>query len=238
MYKVTLPAPSNFFIAGWVPGITDAVYADRAEVALDLARIIRREIEALIDEGTPYIQLDAPYYCALLEDESRERLRRGGVDPGRALSEMIAADNAAIEGLGGGEVTIAVHMCRGNSRSRWLTEGGYDAIAESLFNQLSASRLLLEYDSARAGDFTPLRFVPSDKTVVLGLVTTKDGGLESESHLCRRINSAARCLPLDQLALSPQCGFASVAAGNVLSEEDQWRKLELVVHTAQQVWKN
>lgn len=235
-YKVTLPAPSNFLIAGWKPGVTDSAYADRNEMTQDIARIVRAEAQVLINEGAPYIQLDAPYYCTLFENEGRERLRAGDVDPDQALATMLAADNAAIEGLARDGLTLALHVCRGNSRSRWLTDGGYDWVAEMLFSGLKVSRLLLEYDSPRAGGFAPLRFVPREKLVVLGLVTTKEPRLESESELCRRIDEAATFLPLEQLAISPQCGFASVAVGNLLSEDDQWRKLELVVQTANRVW--
>jgi len=131
---------------------------------------------------------------------------------------------------------VAVHLCRGNSRSRWFTEGGYDVIAERLFGSLDVDRFLLEFDDQRSGGFEPLRFVPAGKTVVLGLVTTKDAKLEAQDDLRRRIDQAARYVPLERLALSPQCGFASVAAGNLLSMDQQWRKLELVADTARKVW--
>ncbi len=139
-------------------------------------------------------------------------------------------------GLARPGITLALHVCRGNSRSRWYTEGGYDAIAEKLFARLDVDRFLLEYDTERAGSFEPLRLVPRGKDVVLGLITTKEPRLEHEDDLRRRIDEAARYVPLDRLALSPQCGFASVAAGNLLSMDDQWRKLELVVSTARKVW--
>ncbi len=133
-------------------------------------------------------------------------------------------------------MVTALHVCRGNSRSRWYTEGGYDAIAEKLFGSLDVDAFLLEYDSERSGGFEPLRLVPRNKTVVLGLITTKEPKLESQDALRRRIDEAARYVPLENLALSPQCGFASVAAGNLISMDDQWRKLELVVETARKVW--
>jgi 5-methyltetrahydropteroyltriglutamate--homocysteine methyltransferase len=133
-------------------------------------------------------------------------------------------------------VTLALHVCRGNSRSRWFTEGGYDAIAEKLFGAIDVDTFLLEYDTARSGGFEPLRLVPRGKNVVLGLITTKEGDLERQDDLRRRIDEASRYVPLENLALSPQCGFASVAAGNLLSMDDQWRKLELVVDTARAVW--
>ncbi len=148
----------------------------------------------------------------------------------------IAGDNAALQGVPRGSVTLALHVCRGNSRSRWYTEGGYDAIAEKLFGILDVDRFLLEYDSDRSGGFEPLRLVPRGKSVVLGLVTTKEPRMESQDELRRRIDEAAKYVPLENLALSPQCGFASVAAGNLLSVDEQWRKLELVVETAHKVW--
>ena len=135
-----------------------------------------------------------------------------------------------------GSVTFALHVCRGNSRSRWYTEGGYDAIAERLFGLLQVDRFLLEYDTERSGGFEPLRLVPEGKSVVLGLITTKEPNLESQKELRRRIDEASRFVPLENLALSPQCGFASVAAGNLLSVDEQWKKLELVVDTARKVW--
>jgi 5-methyltetrahydropteroyltriglutamate--homocysteine methyltransferase len=163
-------------------------------------------------------------------------VRQAGVDPDRALDQAITADNAALAAGRGADVTLALHVCRGNNRSRWYTEGGYDAVAEKLFGTLDVDTFLLEYDTERAGGFAPLRRVPRGKTVVLGLVTTKKPRLESPDALRRRIDEAARYVPLEHLALSPQCGFASVAAGNLLSMDDQWRKLALVVETARAVW--
>jgi 5-methyltetrahydropteroyltriglutamate--homocysteine methyltransferase len=235
-FKVTVPAPSNFMIASYRAGITDRVYAGRAELLRDLAAIIKDELEWLVAEGVPYIQLDAPYYSHYLDPGTRDRLRANGLDPDQALDDAIAGDNAALAGLRREGVTIGLHVCRGNNRSRWFTEGGYDAIAEKLFGALAVDAFLLEYDSERSGGFEPLRRVPAGKTVVLGLVTTKAPRLESSGELRRRIDEAARYVALDHLALSPQCGFASVAAGNLLSMDDQRRKLELVVETARQVW--
>jgi 5-methyltetrahydropteroyltriglutamate--homocysteine methyltransferase len=158
------------------------------------------------------------------------------VDPDQAFEDSLAADRAALTGVQRQGVTLGMHLCRGNSRSRWFTEGGYDPIAEKLFGTLSVDRFLLEYDTERAGGFAPLRFVPRGRTVVLGLVTTKEPQLESPDALLRRIDEASRYVPVEDLAISPQCGFASVAAGNRLSLEDQRRKLELVVATARKVW--
>ncbi len=212
------------------------MYTTRAEMVQDCVRIIRDEVEALIADGVSYIQLDAPFYEVVIDPEQRQRLRESGTDPGQLTRDMVAADQAAVVGLRRPGLTLALHLCRGNSRSRWLGEGGYDPIAEPLFASLDIDAFLLEYDSPRDGTFEPLRLVPAPKNVVLGLVTTKEPGLESPDELKRRIDEASRYVPLDRLALSPQCGFASVAAGNLISEQDQWAKLELVVETARQVW--
>ena len=235
--KMTLPAPSNFWVVSWKEGVSNAAYASRSDMLHDVTHILRAEVEALVSDGVAYIQLDAPFYGAFIDEQQRAALRAAGIDPDRALAEVVAADNAVIDGLARDGLTLALHICRGNSRSRWLYEGGYNPIAEVLFGQLAVDTFLLEYDSARDGSFEPLRFLPSGKTAVLGLVTTKSPQLESPDELRRRVDDAARIVPLEQLALSPQCGFASVAAGNTLSEDDQWRKLELVVDTARAIWE-
>ncbi len=236
-YKIAVPMPSQLAAVGYKPGVTDRAYPTRAELLADFAALIRREVEALIAAGVPYVQLDAPFYTYYADPAMRDRLRRAGLDPDRAFDDAVAADTACLGGLAHPDTRLAVHLCRGNSRSRWIAEGGYDAIAERLFGSLPVEAYLLEYDSPRAGDFSPLRFVPADRTVVLGLVTTKDPRLESPEALRRRIDEAARYVPLDRLALSPQCGFASTAAGNLLTPDEQWRKLELVVATARAVWR-
>jgi 5-methyltetrahydropteroyltriglutamate--homocysteine methyltransferase len=235
--KMTLPAPSNFWVVSWRDGISTQAYASRSEMLHDITKIVRKEVEALIADGVAYIQLDAPFYGAFIDEQQRAAFSSAGIDPDQALAELAAADNAAIEGLHRDGLTLALHICRGNSRSRWAFQGGYDPIAEALFSQVAVDTFLLEYDSTeRDGTFAPLRFLPAGKTVVLGLVTTKSAQLESADALRRRVDEAARIVPLEQLALSPQCGFASVAAGNALSEDDQWRKLELVVDTARRIW--
>ena len=235
-FKITLPAPSNFVLASYKQGVTDASYPTHADLLQDLVEIVRDEVRWLVSEGVRYIQFDAPYYSHYLDPKQRERLLGAGFDPDLELERAIAGDKAALQEVPRGKVTIALHVCRGNSRSRWYTEGAYDAIAEKLFGSLDVDTFLLEYDSERSGGFEPLRLVPRNKTVVLGLITTKDPQLESQDELRRRIDAAARYMPLENLALSPQCGFASVAAGNLLSMDDQWRKLELVVETARKVW--
>ncbi|MBV8733174.1 MAG: hypothetical protein JO120_00175 [Solirubrobacterales bacterium] len=234
--KMTLPAPSNFWVVSWKAGVSDQVYASRHEMLADVVGIVRREIETLLADGVAYIQVDAPFYGVFIDEQHRATLRHTGVDPDQALHEVVAADNAAIAGLKREDVTFGLHICRGNSRSRWLYEGAYNPLAEALFGGLDVDTFLLEYDSPRDGDFSPLRHIPAGKTAVLGLVSSKEPGLESVDDLRRRIDEAARILPLEQLALSPQCGFASVALGNLVSESDQWRKLQRVVETARKVW--
>ena len=235
-FKVTVPTPSSFLLVSFKPGLTDRFYPTRRDTVRELALIVRREIAALVDEGVPYIQLDAPYYTSYLDDRVRQRLRQNGVDPDNAFDDSLEADRASLQGVGREGVTLAMHVCRGNSKSRWFTEGGYDPIAEKLFGTLPVDRFLLEYDTERSGGFEPLRFVPRGKTVVLGLVTTKEPQLESQDALVRRIDEASRYVPLENLAISPQCGFASVASGNLLSPDDQRRKLELVAQLARRVW--
>jgi methionine synthase II (cobalamin-independent) len=235
-FKVTLPAPSNFVVCSYRPGVSEKIYATRAELLFDLTAIIREDAQWLVSQGITYIQFDAPYYTHYLDPQHRAQMLAEGRDPDQELAEGIAGDNAALKDVPRDRVTVAVHICRGNSRSRWFTEGGYDVIAERLFGSLDVDRFLLEFDDERSGGFEPLRFVPAGKTVVLGLVTTKDAKLESPDDLRRRIDQAAGHVPLERLALSPQCGFASVAAGNLLSIDQQWRKLELVADTARKVW--
>jgi methionine synthase II (cobalamin-independent) len=235
-FKITLPAPSNFMTASYKRGLTDRFYPTHLNLLQDLVAIVKDEVEWLVSEGVRYIQFDAPYYSHYLDPRQREQMRKQGRDPDEEFELGIAGDNAVFAGVPRDQVTFATHICRGNSRSRWYTEGGYDAIAERLFHKLDVDRFLLEYDTERSGGFEPLRLVPSGKTVVLGLITTKEPRLGSRDDLRRRIDEAARFVPLENLAISPQCGFASVAAGNLLSMDDQWRKLELVVKTARQVW--
>ena len=235
-FKITLPAPSNFLVASYKPGLTDSAYESRAELSAELAGIVKDEIEWLADQGVVYIQLDAPYYSHYLDPQHREQYRAQGRDPDQELDQAIACDNEALSALPREDVTSAMHVCRGNSRSRWYAEGGYDAVAEKLFGMLHVDRFLLEFDDERSGGFEPLARVPRGKSVVLGLITTKTAELESPADLRCRIDEAAKYIPLEHLALSPQCGFASVAAGNLLTLEEQWRKLALVVLVAREVW--
>ena len=231
-FKITLPAPSNFMLASYQRGITDKFYATHDDLLRDLSAIINDENLWLVSQGVKYIQMDAPFYSHYLDPEKRKTMR----DPDAEFGKAIEGDNASLNGVPRNGITFALHICRGNNRSRWYTQGGYDAIAERLFTSLNVDRFLLEYDTERSGGFEPLHLVPRNKTVVLGLITTKDPKLESQDELRRRIDEAAKYLPLENLAISPQCGFASVAAGNLLSIDEQWRKLELVVDTARKVW--
>ena len=234
--KITIPSAALILGGAYKPGVTDQFYPTRYDLLRDLVEIIHGEVSAVVDEGVSYVQIDAPNYGFYLDEKQRQLLRDAGVDPDRELDEAIAADNACLEGVRRDGVTLAIHFCRGNNRSRWIAEGGYDPIAEKLFGSLDVDTFLLEYDTERAGGFEPLRFVPRGKTVVLGLLTTKDGRLESQDVLLRRIEDASRYVPLEDLALSPQCGFASVNTGNLLSRDEQRRKLEMVVDTARKVW--
>ncbi|HLQ35578.1 MAG TPA: hypothetical protein VK457_23065 [Chloroflexota bacterium] len=237
-FKITIPSPSGFMISSYRPAVSGAAYAGPADMAHDLAAIVRDEIAALIAEGVPYIQLDTPQYSYFGDEHMQQAIREAGLEPRQALDDCIAVDNACLAGVERAGVTVGLHVCRGNSRSRWVAEGSYDAFAEKLFTGLEVDRFLLEYDDpARSGGFEPLRFVPEGKMVVLGLVTTKSPQLERKDELMRRIDAAAQYIPLERLALSPQCGFASVATGNLLDWDDQRRKLELIVEVARDVWR-
>jgi 5-methyltetrahydropteroyltriglutamate--homocysteine methyltransferase len=231
--KVTLIGPDR--ISQRVDLANSAqVYPAMEDFLADVVEVERVMIAALAGAGCRYVHIDAPGYTAYVDGPSLDAMRARGEDPIANFRRSLKADNDLIRGFAG--VTFGIHLCRGNQRSMWHREGAYDAIAEMLFNELHHDRFLLEYDSPRAGGFEPLRFVPKGKTVVLGLVSTKVAQLETIDDLKRRIGEASRYLALDQLALSPQCGFASEFVGNLVSEDDQQRKLELVVETARQVW--
>ncbi|HEY8231693.1 MAG TPA: methionine synthase [Vicinamibacteria bacterium] len=235
--KLTLPSATQFPAIAWKRGVTDAVYADHSALLWDIVAILKDELGAASSEGASYLQLDAPRYSYFVDPKWREWIRAEmRVLPEALLTESIRADNACLAAARREGVTLAMHLCRGNNRSHWYAEGGYDAIAEELFGSMEVERFLLEYDDARSGSFEPLRFVPKGKTVVLGLVSSKRPALESADELARRIDEAARHVPLENLALSPQCGFASTLEGNLLSEDQQWAKLRLVAETARRVW--
>jgi 5-methyltetrahydropteroyltriglutamate--homocysteine methyltransferase len=211
-----------------------SVYQNVDEFVADVIAIERQIIAELAQAGCQYIQIDEPGFTAYVDEREQADMRARGEDPLANLERSIQAGNAIIASFP--DVTFGVHICRGNRRSYWLREGSYDAIAEQLFGRLNHHRFLLEYDTERAGSFAPLRFVPKDKIVVLGLITTKTGRIESVDELLRRIEEATRYISLDQLALSPQCGFASEIGGNLLSEDDQWRKLDVMLEAAERVW--
>lgn len=220
------------------------IYKDLDDFVDHVVDIERQMIRELVAAGCQYVQIDAPGYTAYVDKVSIDRMRSRGEDPERNFQRSIDADNALIEGFPG--VTFGIHICRGNARTidpktgklvpQWHREGSYDAIAEKLFNTLKHQRILLEYDSERAGGFEPLRLVPKEKVVVLGLISTKSSDMESIDGLKRRIDQASQFLPLHQLALSPQCGFGGIDS-KVLSEEEMWRKLDTIVETAGQVWR-
>jgi len=236
--KMTLPSATQFPAIAYQRGLTDTVYPSHSALLWDIVAILRAEVQALVADGVQYVQIDAPRYSYYVDPKWRDYIRTEmGLDPDAALDEAVRADNACLEGARRPGVTLAIHLCRGNNRSHWYAEGGYDPIAERLFGTLQVDRFLLEYDDERSGTFEPLRFVPRGKTVVLGLVSSKRRELESRRELMRRIEEAARHVPLEHLALSPQCGFASTMEGNLLEEDDQWAKLRLVVETAREVWR-
>jgi 5-methyltetrahydropteroyltriglutamate--homocysteine methyltransferase len=212
-----------------------SVYPTIDDFLTDVVAIQRKMIKGLVDAGCRYVHIDEPGYTAYVDEPSLEAMRKRGEDPQANFSRSLRANAQVIEGFPG--VTFGIHLCRGNQRSMWHREGSYDAIAERLFNELPHQRFLLEYDSPRAGSFAPLRFVPADKVVVLGLVSTKVAELESLEELRGRVDEAAKYVPLGRLAVSPQCGFGSDVAGNLISEDDQRRKLERVVEIAHKVWR-
>jgi 5-methyltetrahydropteroyltriglutamate--homocysteine methyltransferase len=211
-----------------------AVYSDMDEFMADVVKIEREIISGLIEAGCRYVQIDAPGYTAYVDPPSLRAMRDRGEDPQQNFSRSLQADNELLEGFD--DVTFGIHLCRGNQRSMWHREGTYDDIAERLLNELKHDRFLFEYDTPRAGSFEPLRFLPKGKILVLGLVSTKVPQLEKIDDIKRRIDEASRYAPLEQLAISPQCGFSSDVVGNLISEDDQKRKLEIVVETSRQVW--
>ena len=235
--KITLPTANQFPAISYKKGISDDFYRTPSELLWDIEPVIKAEIAALVDEGIKYVQIDAPRYSYYVDPKWRDFIKNEmGMDPDQALDEAIRADNTCLEGARRPGVILAIHLCRGNNRSQWYAQGGYDPIAEKLFGGLNVDRFLLEYEDERSGSFQPLRFVPRGKQVVLGLISSKLPALEAEADIVKRINEASQYVPLDDLALSPQCGFASTAEGNLLTEEEQWAKLKLVVNVAKKVW--
>ena len=218
-----------------IPGSAPA-YTSAGAFLDDVAAIQNQMVGELIDAGCDYVQIDEPSYTGYVDEATLERIRAAGEDPKENLKRAVAASNATIAGHEG-KACFALHVCRGNRASMWHREGTYDGIAEYLFSNLKFDRLLLEYDTDRAGGFEPLRFIPKDGPVaVLGLITTKSGEVETVDQLLARIEDAQRFIDIDQLAISPQCGFASGIGGNLLSEDAQWRKLEVMQEVAERVW--
>jgi 5-methyltetrahydropteroyltriglutamate--homocysteine methyltransferase len=233
--KLTIPAPSNMHFRGGRKAIDAKAYPDLGEFYADLARVYNEEVRDLAAAGCRYLQIDEVNFAYLCDPKLREQVQNIGSDP-RTLPQTYATlINHSLAGKPADMVT-AMHLCRGNFRSAWVAEGGYEPVADVLFNQIDVTGYFLEYDDERSGDFAPLRFVPKGKVVILGLVTTKLSHLETKDALKRRIEEAAKYCPLDQLALSPQCGFSSTIEGNNVTLGDEVAKLKLVVETAQEVW--
>jgi 5-methyltetrahydropteroyltriglutamate--homocysteine methyltransferase len=234
--KLTIPAPSMVHYRSGIRAVVDeSVYPDVEEFWTDLGAAYHDEVQRLAAQGCRYLQLDDTSLAYVNDPAQREYIAGRGEDAEHIHERYIALTNAAVAGRPA-DMAITTHLCRGNFRSSWVASGGYDFVAESLFNQLDVDGFFLEYDDERSGGFAPLRFVPKGKQVVLGLVTTKRPELESMDDLKRRIDEAAKYVPLDQLCLSGQCGFASTEHGNALTQDDQKAKLELIVETAAEVW--
>ncbi|HEV3198681.1 MAG TPA: 5-methyltetrahydropteroyltriglutamate--homocysteine S-methyltransferase [Bryobacteraceae bacterium] len=233
--KMTIPSPSVLHFRGGRRAVSPSVYPDMEEFYLDLGAAYRHAIEAFAAAGCRYLQLDEVNLAYLCDVEQRQLLRDRGDDPDRLPAIYANMINTAI-GSRPNDMVITMHLCRGNFRSSWIATGGYEPIAEVLFQQIGANAYFMEFDTERAGGFEPLRLLPKGKVVVLGLVTSKQGVLESKDELKRRIDQAAKYVDLDQLCLSPQCGFASTEEGNLLAEDEQWAKLARIVEVAQEVW--
>ena len=234
--KLCIPSPTILHMRGGRDAIDKQAYPDIDGFYADLAEVYRAEIRALVELGCTYLQLDDPNFAYLCDDKMREGVRRIGEDPDRLLLTYARLINECIKERPA-SMSVCMHICRGNFRSAWAAEGGYDPVAEVLFNEFKLDGFFLEYDSPRAGSFAPLRFVPRDKRIVLGLVTTKTGELEKVEDLKRRIDEASRYVPLEQLCISPQCGFSSVDLGNNITVEAERAKLSLVVNVASEVWR-
>ncbi len=233
--KVTIPSPTMVHFRGGRKAIDIEAYPDMDEFFEDLAQCYRDEIKSLYDAGSRYIQLDDTNLAYLCDPKLRADVRDRGDDPDDLPRAYAALINSVIDNRPD-DLRITVHLCRGNFRSAWVAEGSYEPVADVLFNQMNVDGYFLEYDDERSGDFAPLRFVPEDKTVVLGLITTKVGQLESADEIKKRVDEAARYMPIENMCLSPQCGFSSTVHGNQITPDEQWAKLEMIVNTAQEIW--
>ena len=232
--KITIPGPCALHFRGGDAAVRAQAYRDTDEFWHDIVAAFRSELHALAAAGCSYVQIDETAFAKFGDAAVQATLRARGDDPDALIDKYIAVTNRVLAELPG--MRIGMHLCRGNRGGQWHAEGSYEAVAEKLFNRLAIDFFFLEYDSPRAGDFAPLRFVPKDKSIVLGLVSTKMNFLEDKSALRRRLDEASRLVPLDRLAVSPQCGFASTEVGNPISAEMQEAKLRLVVDLAQDVW--
>jgi 5-methyltetrahydropteroyltriglutamate--homocysteine methyltransferase len=234
--KITIPSPTVLHFRGGRDAIDKTAYPTMDEFYADLARVYNEEVRDFAAAGCRYLQIDETNFAYLCDEGVREQVRTNiHEDPAQLPKTYAKLINGAISGRPA-DMIVCMHLCRGNNQSAWLAEGGYDPVAEVLFNEINVDGYFLEYDTPRAGDFSPLRFVPKGKMVVLGLVSSKLPKLESKDELKRRIDEAAKYVPLDQLALSPQCGFASTIEGNKVTVDDEIAKLRRVVEVAQEVW--
>jgi 5-methyltetrahydropteroyltriglutamate--homocysteine methyltransferase len=233
--KMTIPSPSTLHFRYGRDAVPESIYSSMEDFYVDLGTTYRKVVRAFADAGCRYLQLDEVNLAYLCDSELRAQVSERGDDPGKLPLIYAGIINAAVSDVPP-DMTITMHLCRGNFRSSFVASGGYEPIAEILFNAVKVHGYFMEYDTERAGGFEPLRLVPKGKTVVLGLVTTKTGQLEGRDALKRRIDEAAKSIDLDQLALSPQCGFASTEEGNLLAEDEQWAKLRTIVEVAEEVW--
>jgi 5-methyltetrahydropteroyltriglutamate--homocysteine methyltransferase len=233
--KMTIPSPSSLHFRYGRSAVPETIYPDMEDFYNDLGQTYRKAVRAFADAGCRYIQLDEVNFTYLCDPKLRQQVTERGDDPNKMPHDYARMINAAISDVPA-SMTTAMHLCRGNFQSTFVASGGYEPVAEILFNEVNIQAYFMEYDSDRAGGFEPLRFVPKSKTVVLGLVTSKSGTLESRDSLKRRIDQATKYIALDQLCLSPQCGFASTEEGNILVEDEQWAKLRMIVELADEVW--
>jgi 5-methyltetrahydropteroyltriglutamate--homocysteine methyltransferase len=233
--KMTIPSPSVLHFRGGRKAISKAIYPDLNDFYSDLGKAYNLAVRALVDAGCRYLQVDETNLAYLCDIEQRQAVRDRGEDPDQLPAIYAQMINTAIKDRPS-DMIITMHLCRGNFRSSWIAQGGYELVAETLFNEIGANGYFLEYDTDRAGGFEPLRMVPKGKAVVLGLITSKTGQLEPKDNIRRRIDEAAKYIDLDQLCLSPQCGFASTEEGNLLTEDEQWAKLSEIVEIADEVW--
>jgi 5-methyltetrahydropteroyltriglutamate--homocysteine methyltransferase len=233
--KMTVPSPSSLHFRYGRDAVPQSIYPDMAEFYRDLGQSYRKAVRAFADAGCRYLQLDEVNFAYLCDPKLRVQVSERGDDPEKLPSIYAGMINAAISDIPP-DMTIAMHLCRGNFQSTFVASGGYEPVAEILFNAINVHAYFMEYDSGRAGGFEPLRFVPKGKTVVLGLVTSKSGRLESKDDIKRRIDQATKFVLPEQLCLSPQCGFASTEEGNILAEDEQWAKLRMIVELAEEVW--